>query len=62
MESKGQSNNLRNMFNASNTPTDIDMRNIIDVVDTEVAFRPIKEFLLMLQRDKHLENTKYFYL
>jgi hypothetical protein len=41
------------MFDASDIPTDTGMRNIIDEVDTEVAF---KEYYQRLQRGKHLEE------
>jgi len=41
MERKEQRNNLRSMFKVKNLPTDQGMRNIIDQVDSEPAFRPI---------------------
>jgi hypothetical protein len=41
MEHKTQRNNLRSMFSVQNLPTDQGMRNVIDQVDTETAFRPI---------------------
>lgn len=57
METAEQRNNLRSMFDVSKIPTDTGMRQIIDSVDTETAFRPIhKEFFMRLQRGKHLEQ------
>lgn len=57
MEQKTQRNNLRSMFSVQNLPTDQGMRNVIDRVDTETAFRPIfKELFSKLQRGKHLEQ------
>jgi hypothetical protein len=57
MESKHQKNNLRSMFDVNKIPTDTGMRQIIDSVDTETAFRPIyKECFMRLQRGKHLEQ------
>lgn len=61
METKQQRNNLRSMFGVDNIPTDTGMRNIIDIVDTEKAFRPIyKEYFMRLQRGKHLEQYQVF--
>lgn len=57
METKEHRNNLRSMFDVSKIPTDTGMRQIIDAVDTETAFRPIyKECFMRLQRGKHLEQ------
>ena len=57
MQRKEQRNNLRSMFSVQNLPTDQDMRNVIDKVDTESAFRPIfKDLFSKLQRGKHLEQ------
>jgi hypothetical protein len=57
MEKKEQRNNLRSMFTVQSLPTDQGMRNIIDQVDSETAFRPIfKELFNKLQRGKHLEQ------
>lgn len=57
MEKKEQRNNLRSMFTVQELPTDQGMRNIIDRVDSESAFRPIfKELFNNLQRGKHLEQ------
>lgn len=57
MEKKEQRNNLHSMFTVQNLPTDQGMRNVIDQVDSETAFRPIfKELLSKLQRGKHLEQ------
>jgi hypothetical protein len=57
MERREQRNNLRSLFTVKDLPTDQGMRNIIDTVDTEVAFRPIfKELFSKLQRGKHLEQ------
>jgi hypothetical protein len=57
MEKKEQRNNLRSMFTVQSLPTDQGMRNIIDQVDSETAFRPIfKELFNKLQRSKHLEQ------
>ena len=57
MEKKEQLNNLRSMFTVKNLPTDQGMRNIIDQVDSEAAFRPIfKKLFSQLQRGKHLEQ------
>ena len=57
MEKKEQRNNLRSMFTVQELPTDQGMRNIIDQVDSEVAFRPIfKDLFNKLQRGKHLEQ------
>jgi len=57
MEKKEQRNNLRSMFAVQSLPTDQGMRNIIDQVDSETAFRPIfKELFNKLQRGKHLEQ------
>ena len=57
MERKQQRNNLRSMFAVENLPTNQGMRNVIDEVDTERAFRPIfKNLLSKLQRGKHLEQ------
>jgi hypothetical protein len=57
MEKKEQRNNLRSMFTVQTLPTDQGMRNIIDQVDSETAFRPIFEELFnKLQRGKHLEQ------
>lgn len=57
MERKEQRNNLRSMFTVQSLPTDQGMRNIIDQVDSEIAFRPIfKELFNKLQRGKHLEQ------
>jgi len=57
MEQRTQRNNLRSMFSVQNLPTDQGMRNVIDQVDTESAFRPIfKELFSKLQRGKHLEQ------
>jgi len=57
MERREQRNNLRSMFTVENLPTDQGMRNVIDKVDSEIAFRPIfKELFNKLQRGKHLEQ------
>ena len=57
MERREQRNNLRSMFMVENLPTDQGMRNVIDKVDSETAFRPIfKELFNKLQRGKHLEK------
>ena len=57
MERREQRNNLRSMFMVENLPTDQGMRNVIDKVDSETAFRPIfKELFNKLQRGKHLEQ------
>jgi len=57
MEKKEQRNNLRSMFTVQSLPTDQGMRNIIDQIDSETAFRPIfKELFNKLQRGKHLEQ------
>lgn len=59
MESRTQRNNLRSIFKVDTLPSDEGMRNIIDAVDTECAFRPIfKGFFDRLQRGKHLEQYK----
>ena len=41
METLEQRNNLRSLFKVQNLPTDQGMRNVIDQVDTDTAFRPI---------------------
>ena len=57
METREQRNNLRSMFNVCDLPTDQGMRNVIDQVDSEQAFRPIfKKLFDQLQRGKHLEQ------
>lgn len=57
MERRQQRNNLRSMFSVQNLPTDQGIRNVIDEVDTENAFRPIfKDLFNRLQRGKHLEQ------
>ena len=57
MEKKEQRNNLRSMFTVQSLPTDQGMRNIIDQIDSETAFRPIfKGLFSKLQRGKHLEQ------
>ena len=57
MEKKTQRNNLCSMFSVKNLPTDQGMRNIIDKVESEAAFRPIfKELFQKLQQGKHLEQ------
>ena len=57
MERREQRNNLRSMFSVQNLPTDQGIRNVIDEVDTEIAFRPIfKDLFNRLQRGKHLEQ------
>lgn len=57
MEKKEHRNNLRSMFSVKDLPTDQGMRNIIDKVESEHAFRPIfKELFSNLQRGKHLEQ------
>lgn len=57
MEKKEQRNNLHSMFAVQNLSTDQGMRNIIDQVHSNIAFRPIfKELFNKLQRGKHLEN------
>jgi hypothetical protein len=57
MEKREQRNNLRSMFTVKDLPTDQGMRNIIDKVDSQAAFRPIfKELFSKLQRGKHLEQ------
>jgi len=57
METLEQRNNLRSMFKVQNLPTDQGMRNVIDQVDTDAAFRPIfKDLFNKLQRGKHLEQ------
>jgi len=57
MEKKEQRNNLRSMFTVQSLPTDQGMRNIIDQIDSETAFRQIfKELFNKLQRGKHLEQ------
>jgi hypothetical protein len=57
MERREQRNNLRSLFTVKDLPTDQGMRNIIDQVDSETAFRPIfKELFTKLQRGKHLEQ------
>ena len=57
MERRQQRNNLRSMFSVQNLPTDQGVRNVIDEVDTENAFRPIfKDLFNRLQRGKHLEQ------
>ena len=57
MEKKEQRNNLRSMFSVMDLPTDQGIRNVIDQVDSEVAFRPIfKKLFYQLQRGKHLEQ------
>lgn len=61
MEKGQHRNNLRSMFDVSKIPTDTGMRQIIDAVDTEAAFRPIyKEYFMRLQRGKHLEQYQIF--
>ena len=61
MEKGQQRNNLRSMFDVSKIPTDTGMRQIIDAVDTQAAFRPIyKECFMRLQRGKHLEQYQIF--
>ena len=61
MQTKEQRNNLRSMFDVINIPTDTGMRNIIDSINTEAAFRPIyKEYFMRLQRGKHLEQYQIF--
>lgn len=55
MERRQQRNNLRSMFSVQNLPTDQGIRNVIDEVDTENAFRPIfKDLFNRLQRSKQL--------
>jgi hypothetical protein len=45
------------MFTVQSLPTDQGMRNIIDQIDSETAFRPIfKELFNKLQRGKYLEQ------
>ena len=57
MERREQRNNLRSMFTVKDLPMDQGMRNVIDEVETETAFRPIfKELFSKLQRGKHLER------
>ena len=57
METLEQRNNLRSLFKVQNLPTDQGMRNVIDQVDTDTAFRPIfKDLFNKLQRGKHLEQ------
>lgn len=57
MEKRDQRNNLRSLFTVEDLPTDQGMRNIIDSVNTEEAFRPImKSVFNRLQRGKHLEQ------
>jgi hypothetical protein len=61
MEKGQQRNNLRSMFDVSKIPTDTGMRQIIDAIDTQAAFRPIyKECFMRLQRGKHLEQYQIF--
>jgi len=61
MERRQQRNNLRSMFSVQNLPTDQGIRNVIDEVDTENAFRPIfKDLFNRLQRGKHLEQYQLF--
>ena len=57
MKTLEQRNNLRSLFKVQNLPTDQGMRNVIDQVDTDTAFRPIfKDLFNKLQRGKHLEQ------
>lgn len=61
MEKREQRNNLRSMFAVQNLPSDQGMRNVIDSVDSEIAFRPIfKELFNKLQRGRHLEQYQTF--
>ena len=61
MELKYHKNNLRSMFDVTQIPTDNGMRNILDIVNSEVAFRPIfKDLFMKLQRGKHLEQYQTF--
>jgi len=55
MQEEQHQNNLRTLFDVTNTPKETQMREIIDGVDSE-HFRPIfKDFYSRLQRGKHLE-------
>ena len=57
MQSHHQRNNLQSMFGVNDLPTDTGMRNIIDSIDSDIAFRPIfKDLFNKLQRGKHLEQ------
>jgi hypothetical protein len=57
MESSTRRNNLRSLFNVANLPSDQGIRNVIDSVDSERAFRPIfRRLFNRLQRGKHLEQ------
>lgn len=57
MDRREQRNNLRSMFSVQDLPTDQGIRNVMDDVDTESAFRPIfKDLFSRLQRGKHLEQ------
>jgi hypothetical protein len=61
IETRHHKNNLRSIFKVENIPTDNGMRNILDIVDSEVAFRPIfKDLFMKLQRGKHLEQYQTF--
>ena len=54
METLEQRNNLRSMFKVENLPTAQGMRNVIDQVDTETAFRPIFKDLFSKSYDGKL--------
>lgn len=57
MQSHHHRNNLQSMFGVRDLPTDTGMRNIIDSIDADIAFRPIfKDLFNKLQRGKHLEQ------
>ncbi len=56
LEQNQQRNNLRNIFNVQNIPSNNQLRDVLDKVPSE-AFAPIfKEFHEKLRRHKHLEN------
>ena len=60
MQEEQHSSNLETLFGVERIPKESQMREIIDVVDSE-CFRPIfKDFYLRLQRGKHLEQYQIF--
>ena len=60
LEDAQHQNNLRSLFGVNTTPSDTQMRDIIDEISSE-NFRPIfKDYYLRLQRGKHLEQYQIF--
>ncbi|MBF0240462.1 MAG: hypothetical protein HQM12_22395 [SAR324 cluster bacterium] len=59
LEDREKNNNLRTLFGISEIPENTQLRSIIDKVESEYLRPVFQEFLLRLQRGKHLEAYQF---